>query len=76
MPKCIIGYDPVAGEYYAYEVTDKYPTVSSEYEVVVDMKASHYRNLKRHEEQWCKDQDFLEKFFFEAQSSGRQIRER
>ena len=75
MPKVVIEYDPELGEYDVFEVP-KTQIVDSEYAVVVDMKASHYKNIKRNEERWLKDQTFLENFFIEAQASGRQIRER
>jgi hypothetical protein len=62
--------------YDLFEVTDTWPTLESEYAVVVDMKASHYKNIKRNEERLLRDQNFLEKFFIEAQQAGRPIRER
>jgi hypothetical protein len=76
VPKCVIEYDPETGEYDVFEVTDTWPTVESGYAVVVDLKASHYKNIKRNEERFLKDQEFLEKFFIEAQQAGRPIRER
>lgn len=76
MPKCVIEYDPESGNYDVFEVTDTWPTVESGYAVVVDLKASHYKNIKRNEERCFKDQRFLENFFIAAQESGRQIRER
>jgi hypothetical protein len=75
VPRCVIEFDPELGEYDLFEVP---PTqqIDSEYAVVVDMKASHYKNIKRNEERFLKDQEFLEKFFIEAQQAGRPIRER
>lgn len=75
MPRVIIEFNRNFGEYSVFEATDTWPTRESEYSVVVDMKSNHYRNLKRNEERYIKDQNFLEKFFVEAQMSGRQIRE-
>ena len=76
MPRVIIEFDPELGEYDVFEVTDTWPTIDSEYAVLVDLKASHYKNIKRNEERVVKDQQFLHYFFIEAQKAGRPIRER
>ena len=76
MPRVIIEFDPELGEYDVFEVTDTWPTIDSEYVVLVDLKASHYKNIKRNEERVVKDQQFLRNFFIEAQQAGRPIRER
>lgn len=76
MPRVIIEFDPELGEYDVFEVTDTWPTIDTEYAVLVDMKSSHYKNIKRNEERVYKDQQFLEKFFIEAQQAGRPLRER
>lgn len=76
MPKVIIEYDPELGQYDVFEVTHSHPTLEPGYAVLVDMKASHYRNIKRNEERVVKDQRFLENFFIAAEEAGRQIRER
>jgi hypothetical protein len=76
VPRVIIEFDPELGEYDIFEVTDTWPTIDSEYAVLVDMKASHYKNIKRNEERVLRDQQFLHNFFIEAQQAGRPIRER
>lgn len=74
MPKCVIKYDKQFGEYMVYPYTEGQNI--TEYEAIVFMKASHYRNMQKNIQRWVKDQDFLEKFFIEAQTAGRTISER
>jgi hypothetical protein len=76
VPRVVIGDDPEYQDYRVNEVSKDFYPVDEDYQVVVDMKASHYRNIKRNEERFYRDQEFLQKFFIEAQESGRQIRER
>jgi hypothetical protein len=76
MPRVVIEFDPEEGRYDVFRVTDTWPTIDHEYAVLVDMKASHYNNIKRNEDRVNRDQEFLEKFFIEAQALGRPIRER
>lgn len=75
MPKVVITYYPNYLEYDVTQVNKDY-VPGSDYEVVMDMKASHYRNMKRNLARYVKDQEALQKFFIEAQMAGRQIRER
>lgn len=74
MPRVIIQFDPEIGEYYVFE-DPKGRGLDPDYEVAVDLKASHFRSIKRNSDQVAKDQDFLEKFFIRAQMAGRAIRE-
>jgi hypothetical protein len=76
VPRVVIEFDPELGDYDVFEVTDTWPTVESEYAVVVDMKARQYKNIKRNEDRVVRDQEFLKNFFIEAQAAGRTIRER
>lgn len=73
MPKVLIHYDPVL---QLMSVFDKWDwPVNPEWDVVVHLKSSHYRNMKRNEQRYNKDQTFLTKFFMEAQTRGTEIRE-
>lgn len=74
MPRVVISYNP---EFYEYDITQvpKDYSSESEYEVTVEMKASHFRNMRRNMARVDKDQEFLTGLFIQAQSSGRKIRE-
>lgn len=72
MPKVVISFDPEFGE---YDVDTTWEEPLTEYEALVFMKASHYRNIQKNLARAHKDQEFLEKFFIEAQMSGRVISE-
>ncbi len=73
MPKVIISFDP---EHHEYSVTTfSGQRINPEYEVVMDMKSSHYINMIRNKRRYENDLETLRKFFIEAQSAGRQIRE-
>lgn len=73
MPRVLLHYDTVRAEYSIHESWD-WPL--GEYDTVVFMKASHFRNIKRNDMRWNKDQEFLNNFFIEAQKAGREICER
>jgi hypothetical protein len=73
MPKVLIHYDTVRHELSVFDAWDWPP--HPEYDVVVHLKSSHYRNIKRNEQRWMKDQTFLNNFFIEAQRRGTEIRE-
>lgn len=75
MPRVVIEYNPQYEEYAVCEVGKDFQ-VESDFQVIVDMKSSHYRNIKRNEERFDRDQAFLERFFIEAQEAGKPIRER
>ena len=75
MPKVVITFDPEHHEYWVQEVPKTF-THDPEYQVVMDMKASHFRNIMRNAERYERDLDTLRKFFIEAQMAGRAIRER
>ncbi len=74
MPRVVISFDAVNQEYSVYPVDKDY--TPTEYEAVVHMKSSSYREIVRTELRWLKHQDFLEKFFVEAQMAGRNLSER
>lgn len=74
MPKVVITFDP---EHHDYFVEPARPGVAydPEYQVVMDMKSSHYQNMVRNRTRTMRDQDALRKFFIEMQMSGRERRE-
>lgn len=76
MPKVTIVYFPNTGKFTVDEMDRIGYDSDSGYEVVMDMKSSHFRNMKRNEDRYRRDQEALHKFFIEAQMSGKQIRER
>lgn len=74
MPRVAITFDPDHHEYFVETVSrDFEPT--PEYQVVMDMKASHFRNILRNAERYQRDMDSLRKLFIEAEMAGRTIRE-
>lgn len=74
MPKVVITFDPEHHEYFVTPYGGQ--TLNSEYDVVMDMKSSHYRNIIKNVQRYENDLSSLRKFFVEAQMAGRQIRER
>ncbi len=74
MPKVTIMFDPFSGEYLVEEFS-KVGQANVEYEVVMDMKASHFINMQRNLKRFQRDQDALAKFFIEVQAAGHPIRE-
>ncbi len=77
MPRVIIQYDPQFGVYSVIipQSKEAEENINKEYEVLVDMKASSFKSIRRAEERWVNNQEFLEKFFISAQTSGRHLRE-
>lgn len=75
MPKVVITFDPEHHEYWVDEVSKDFKP-NPEYHAVMDMKASHFRNIRKNAQRYENDLDTLRKFFVEAQMAGRQIRER
>lgn len=75
MPKVTIIFDHIKRRYFL-ELFDNVGKDNDEWEVVMDMKASHFRNMRRNEDRFQRDQEALKKFFIEAQMSGKEIRER
>ncbi len=75
MPKVAITFDPEHHDYFV-RVVDKDYKPDEEYEAVMDMKASHFRNIIRNADRYENDLNTLRKFFIEAQMRGRQFRER
>lgn len=75
MPKVTIIFDRIKRRYFL-ELFDSVGKDNDEWEVVMDMKASHFRNMRRNEDRFQRDQEALKKFFIEAQMSGKEIRER
>lgn len=74
MPRVAISFDPDTHEYFVEQVTKDFkPT--PEYQVVMDMKSSHFRNILRNAERYERDMDSLRKLFIEAEMAGRAIRE-
>ena len=74
MPKVVIHFDPEHHEYHVFQYVEGM-VFDNEYQVLVEMKASHYRNILRNESRHQNDRDTLRKFFVEAQMAGRPIRE-
>lgn len=74
MPRVVITFDPEHHEYFVTPFQGQ--TINPEYEVVMDMKSSHYRNMMKNRARYVNDLDTLRKFFLEGQLSGRTIRER
>lgn len=75
MPKVIITFDKDYSFFGVSELkgTDEY--IDPEYQVVMDMKASHYRNIRRNWSRYNNDQKALLNFFIQAQQTGRVLRE-
>ena len=74
MPKVVISFDP---EHHEYFVTPYHgQTLNKEYDVIMDMKASHFRNILKNVQRYQNDLNSLRKLFVEAQMSGRELRER
>ena len=76
MPKVKIAYDRA---YQEYAITEggKYTVIDDpEWEAIIEMKSSHFRNMQRNIDRYNKDQQALMNFFMEAQMRGREIRER
>lgn len=74
MPRVVITFNDETGDYYM-DAYDKGVEYDPEYQVVVDLKSSHFQNIVRNRQRVCKDQDFLRNFFIQAQMAGRAIRE-
>lgn len=74
MPTVKIAYDPTFQEFSLTE-SHKDAVLDPEWEVLVDMKASHFRNMRRNQTRYNRDQEALQKFFIQAQMSGTRIRE-
>lgn len=75
MPKVVITFDPEHHEYYV-EQARMGVEYDPEYQVIMDMKASHFLNMQKNRKRFENDRDTLRKFFIEAQMAGRAIRER
>ena len=74
MPKVVISFDP---EHHEYFVTTYHGQgLNDEYDVVMDMKSSHYRNILKNAKRYENDLNSLRKFFIQVQMAGRQIREK
>lgn len=74
MPKVVITFDHEHHEYFV-EPAREGVEYDPEYQAVMDMKSSHYRNMLRNKNRFETDRDTLRKFFIEAQTRGRQFRE-
>jgi hypothetical protein len=72
MPRVAITFHDELAEYFVEPYTG---WELDEYQVVVDLKSSHYRNILRNRERVDKDQKFLQNFFIQAQMAGRALRE-
>ena len=75
MPKVVITFDPEHHEYWVQEVAKDFKP-DPEYQAVMDMKSSHFRNIVKNSKRYENDLNTLRKFFVEAQMRGRQFRER
>lgn len=73
MPRVIIEFNAESHIYFV----DLYKgeEIDDEYQVIVDLKSSHYRNIRRNDGRVQRDQTFLQNFFIRAQTLGRHIRE-
>lgn len=79
MPKVTILYDTVRSEYLVEETSQAGHDENSGVEAVMEMKASHFKNMKRNEDRYYKDQETLHNMFLQAKQAnaeGRVIRER
>lgn len=74
MPRVVITFDTETSMLFA-DTAQKDREYDPEYQVVMDMKASHYKNIKRNLMRFNQDQKTLLKFFIETQQAGRPIRE-
>lgn len=74
MPRIIITFDPEHHEYFVTEYRGQ--TINPEYEVLLDMKSSHFRNMLKNAKRYEGDRNTLRRLFLEAQLSGKVIRER
>lgn len=75
MPKVVITFDPEHHEYWV-ETVEKDFKPDPEYQAVMDMKASHFRNIVKNAQRYENDLSTLHRFFVQAQMSGRQFREK
>lgn len=75
MPKVVISFDPDSGDYWVEAVAKDFEP-DPEYQAVMDMKSSHFRNILRNAKRYENDLNTLHEFFVRAQMSGRQFRER
>lgn len=73
MPKILITFDYEHRSYFVEPYRGQ--EVDPEYQAVMDMKASHFINIKRNEKRYENDRETLRKFFIQAQMRGRQFRE-
>lgn len=74
MPKVVITFDPEHHDYYVEEV-QKGVNYNPEYQAIMDMKASHFRNILRNAKRYENDLETLRTFFIQSQMSGREFRE-
>lgn len=77
MPKVVITQDYYDGGFWEYTV-DRFVSddeVDPEYQVVMEMKASHFKNIQRNAKRVFADQEVLNKFFEQAKDSYTVIRE-
>ena len=75
MPKVTIVYYPGSGKYVVGETSIIGYDPETGMEAVMDMKASHLKNIRRNIARIEKDQSTLENFFIQAMIAGREIRE-
>ncbi len=74
MPRVVITFDPDHHEYFVEQARQDVE-YDPEYQVVMDMKASHYLNMQKNRKRFENDRDSLRKFFIEGQMRGREFRE-
>lgn len=74
MPKVVITFDPEHHDYYV-EPAVKGMEYNPEYQAVMDMKASHFRNILRNAKRYENDLATLRRFFIRSQMYGREFRE-
>lgn len=74
MPKVVITWDTVFCKFLVERY--KGQPVDPEFQAVMDMKSSHYLNMKRNQVRVDTDQENLKSKFIQAQETGREFRER
>lgn len=72
MPRVVISFDPEHHEYWV-EIARPGVEYDPEYQAVMHMKSSHFRNMRRNAVRFNNDRDTLRKFFIEAQMRGREF---